>query len=398
VAVEIAWFLLSSTLVVLSLIGGLWASFSQEVPPPPWQEWRKGTTTPRRPMVVTRPCAINLYGLPRQFAAMVLPGLRKHVIEVNARYECDYFVHYYDRHEESDYRGVDRGRGGQIDPDEILLLRLAVLDVHTRMNYSSVIPNVTFVKESEETFFDRFGPFLDKIFHYTSADGRLLYLPYSEGEPFPNTTTVNIVKMWHSQEAVWRMMESSSWQEHYSRVAMLRSDVLFVSPVDIYRHPDGSLDHDNRFAVVPNFGNFPVNDRMIYGPYDAVRLWAAGRFQHLDRHVRSTVGDGIHSEKYLSKAIFPLIQDAGVPILKASSDLCFLRVRSDLSLRFQDCGRTCVTPHNLNVVQTILQRNCLLNENNLDVAILECGNSVQKHDLLHGGEALAWEDCPPNPI
>lgn len=352
--------------------------------------------TPKTRQKVKGPCAINLYGLPRKFADMVLPGLTQNVIEINAEYECDYFVHYYDRREESDYRGIDRGRRGIIDPEEIRLLQTAVVDIHRRLNKR--IPNVTFVKETEGEFFTTFDPFLEKVFSQRENDGRLIYIPISDGQPFPNTTTINIVKMWHSQDAVWKTMESSL--QHYTRVAMLRSDVLFVTPVDIYRNPDGSLDYENRFAVIPNFSNFPVNDRMIYGPADAVRIWAAGRFVHLDRHVQSTVGDGLHSEKYLSKTIFPLIEDAGIPILKASQDICFLRVRSDLSLRVQDCGRKCVNGHNLDVIQVLLQRKCVLNDNNPDVSILECNADVQPQikGSSFGSGVTAWEACPPKPI
>jgi hypothetical protein len=339
----------------------------------------------------------------------VLPGLVENVIKTNARYRCDYFVHYYDRREESDYRGADSGRGGTIDPEEVKLLTAEVENADASVilddSEDERIPVVEFMKDTENSFFERYTPLLQKIYTERGGpNGNLLYFPLSEEEPFPNATIVNIIKMWHSQESVWNLMEPLSDtspqrlnQQHYSRVAMLRNDILYVTPIDIYQVPDGSIDYQNQFAVIPNFGNFPVNDRMILGPADAVRIWAAGRFQRLKEHVNrvASTGDGIHPERYLDHTIFPAIRDAGVPILPGSRELCFLRVRSDMSVRIGDCGRGCVTDRNQQAVEHILQRPCLLNRTNPDVAFLECNDKVRMQFPTQTiFDKATWEGCP----
>lgn len=370
------------------------------------------------PVAGGRPCAINLYGLPRQFRDVVLPGLTRNVIDVNAPYRCDYFVHYHDKREESDYRGADQGRGGTLHPEEIRLLRSAVLEAHDlyghRLSIRNDAPIVEFVKDTEESFHAQYDPLLQQIFNTRGEDGRLLYIPLSEKKPFPNATVVNIIKMFHSQQAVWNLMEplditaaSSRFdQKHYSRVAMLRSDILYVTPIDIYQLPDGSFDQRNEYAVIPNFGNFPVNDRMIYGPSDAVRIWAAGRFSRLQRHAQRVhpEGHGIHPERFLHHTIFPAIRDAGVPIVPWSAPeeatMCFLRVRADRSIRVGDCGRDCETERNRRAVEHLLQRPCLWNRANPNVTFLECRDDEIALDDRRSsvGNALfpevTWEGCP----
>ena len=77
-------------------------------------------------------CAINLYGLPRSFKDYVLPSLIKNVIKINAKYQCDYYVHYYKINKE--YSGRS-GQGGNINFKEILLLKNAVeLNVDNKNN------------------------------------------------------------------------------------------------------------------------------------------------------------------------------------------------------------------------------------------------------------------------
>lgn len=358
-----------------------WFSFSHEDQIQP--------VVPDSPTTVLGPCAINLYGLPRQFQELVLPSLKRNVIQPNAKYNCDYFVHYYDRREESDYRGADRGRSGTIDPEQVKLLTQAVHEEHLNDP-----PSVVFEKETEESFFSRHDSLLETIHTKRGSDEKLLYIPLSEEKPFPNATIVNIIKMWHSQQAVWDLMMKS---KKYSRVAMLRSDVLYVTPIDIYQLPDQNVDYENARTVVPNFSNFPVNDRMIYGPFDAVQIWAAGKFRRLAHHVEKVHNDldGIHPERFLFRTIFPAIRDAGIPILPASSNLCFLRVRADGSVRIQDCGVECVHDHNVQVVEYLVQRPCSMNRTNPNVAILECNDNGKVETKDRHGPFLehSWKPC-----
>jgi len=428
-----AWVLMAGMLVVVVFVGCCCCCYYYYSHPQPLGTPVSEFNRTKLSSIAGQPCALNLYGLPRQFRDLVLPGLVQNVIRPNARYKCDYFVHYYsDTRQETDYRGADRGRGGRLDPEEVRLLAEAVRDAHkdyfVRHPWAEdgidaplpPAPTVEFIHDTENSFFQQYDPLLHKIFNERGEDGRLLYIPLSEKEPFPNATLVNIVKMFHSQQSVWNLMEPSPARtsgedqqrimmmpssisgpkKHYSRVAMLRSDILYVTPIDIYQLPDGSMDLRNEYAVIPSFGNFPVNDRFFAGPADAVQIWAAGRFRRLPRHVQrvAPTGDGLHPERFLHHTVFPAVRDAGVPILHGG--MCFLRVRADRSVRIGDCGRGCVTEHNRRAVEHLLQRPCLLNRTNPDVAFLECRDGVVRGDahdderLSSLAEAITWEPCP----
>lgn len=119
---------------------------------------------------------------------------------------------------------------------------------------------------------------------------------------------------------------------------MLRLDVLYAFPVDIFQTDKDTFDLENEYAVSPGFAKYPANDRMFYGPYEAVRIWATQRFARIDQHVRTyESGWGMHSEKYLDHTIFTAIrEEAQVPI-KENPDLCVMRVRANKSVRFNDC-------------------------------------------------------------
>ena len=351
-------------------------------------------------VTVIGPCAINFYGLPRQFQAFVLPSLIENTVRPNQRYHCDYFIHYYNRSTPvedplRDARGADFGRGGLVQVEQIFALQAALEAQYSRIDVDVVStsqqrPRIQFVETTDEDFLQYYQKFLPKLHSArwkdsSSTDGTQslpLYIPTSEAEPFSNATLYNILKMWLGQEAVWQAMEESG--QHYSRVAMFRNDMLYVTPIDIYRLPGGNdnLDLRNEVAVVPGFANFPVNDRMIYGPYDAVRIWASGRLSRLRDHARrvAPLGHGIHDEQFLQHSIFPAIRQAGIPIVTAPVDLCFLRVRSDQSIRMGDCGRACVNSHNQGVVEDLLQRNCRFNTStwNPDVTFLECPDALQE--------------------
>lgn len=296
---------------------------------------------------VLGPCAINFYGLPRSFRDLVLPSILQNVVRPNMFRQCDFYIHYHSI-DGREPPGRD-GRGGIVHADEILLLKERIHEL---------IPNVRveFSNSTDDDFWRERGALLEEIHSVRDAEGQLLYMPVNHPS-YTNATVDNVIKMWHGQQAVWNLMESSG--NHYSRVAMLRCDVVYVTPIDIYslptevtgRNPFGSLfwrssttrrlDTKNEFAVIPDFANHPVNDRLIYGPYDAVRVWASSRFDLLQAHIqyvqKHKPGDGIHSERYLAYTVFPAITiNVGVSILPDSS-ICFLRARSDRSLRFDDC-------------------------------------------------------------
>jgi hypothetical protein len=391
------------------VIGALVCYWFYNTPPilHPFQEYDDNSSLSQKKNLtsVVGPCAILFYGLPRQFRTLVLPSIVEHVVRPNLRHDCDYFVHYHNRSTPEDpvleARGADLGRGGPVSAAEIYAFQAAVEDLYDRIKEVSPSlfrrpPKVQFVQTTDDDFRDYYQKLLPKLHDArwnggsSAASGSNtswtpLYIPTSEAEPFSNATLHNILKMWLGQEAAWKVMEASSKQRHYSRVAMLRNDMLFVTPIDIYRLPSShTLDLANQYAVIPGgFGNHPVNDRLIYGPYDAVRLWATGRLTRLVEHVHrmAPLGHGIHDEQFLYHTIFPAIRDAGIPILTAGPEMCFLRVRSDQSIRMSDCGRGCVHAHNQAVIETLLQRTCRLSLNasspNPSVAFLECPDAIQ---------------------
>ena len=346
------------------------------------------------PMVLG-PCAINLYGLPRSFKASVLPSLIRNVIRPNVLYKCDYFLHF-------DNSGFDRFNGrsdrvGHINPLDVHLLTKAVHEEYRKEGLAP--PRVLFSNTTAEEFQQTYEKLLQKIYDDKDEQGNPVYLPLNH-KSYTFSTIENVIKMWHSQEAVWNLMESQS-DKHYSRVAMLRSDVVYVTPIDIYELGDykKKWDYQNTEAVVPLFARFPVNDRMIYGPYDAVKIWATGRFARLNLHIahvqKHAPGDGLHSERFLQYTIFPAIRQAGVNITMKHG-LCFLRVRADHSVRLSDCGKLHVTHNNHKAVETILGRTCVQNWTLIrpkNLVQLECPVTAK---AAVGPEVKWHSGCNPN--
>ena len=144
----------------------------------------------------------------------------------------------------------------------------------------------------------------------------------------------------HSIQSSWEAMEEftkQSGRPKYDRVAMMRLDVLYALPVDIYQPEKDEFDKENKIAVSPGFAKYPVNDRLFYGPYDAVKIWASERFMRLEQHVRTyEPGWGMHSERFLQSAIFSAIEEQGTPMTE-NPDICVMRVRADESVWMNDC-------------------------------------------------------------
>jgi hypothetical protein len=256
------------------------------------------------------------------------------------------------------------------------------------MKVSDYLPKVAISKTTEDAFQHVYGAFLDELHTATDENGNLLYMPVNHPS-YDYDTVDNVVRMFHGQSAVWEQMESASRtcnaspsttsifaSCHYSRVAMLRLDVVFATPIDIYKLPDGSTDVlNNEVAVIPGFAQHPVNDRLIYGPYDAVRIWAASRFDRLGKHIQLVKqehrGDGIHAERFLVFSILPAIVDSGITIM-IDPEMCFLRARSDQSIRLDDCGLHRVTEANQRAVESLVQRKCHQNKTDSNLVHLEC--------------------------
>ncbi|KAG7371343.1 hypothetical protein IV203_019913 [Nitzschia inconspicua] len=307
-------------------------------------------------------CAILLFGLPRAFREYVLPSLVQNVIRTNRRYGCDYFVHYY--HIDKEESNGRSGRGGVIHPDDIQLLKTAVADMYKNNDTTSEemvahIPLVSIVHDTNQTFWEKRQTQLMKYRNTRNANGKLTYFPYTEPTYVYPGTIDNIVKQWHSIDAVWNLMQKhenkQTTGQRYQRIAMMRSDVVYITPVDVFAIPTTespgsssitdmsngkSMDSAHSdVVIIPDFAKYPINDRMIIGPYDAVKLWATERFLRIDHYATKVAppGTAMHSETFLNDTILTSIRsDLHLPIYE-DPWLCFLRVRADGAIWIEDC-------------------------------------------------------------
>jgi len=141
-------------------------------------------------------------------------------------------------------------------------------------------------------------------------------------------------------EGAFRLMRKYAKRHaiDYARVAMLRNDAVYVTPIDIMRIDNGTLDTNNEYFVVPNFGRYPVSDRMIYGPHEAVKVWATKRFDLVEERVENAqdIGMKMHSESFMNGTIFPAIRALGFK-KSPNRDICFFRSRANETLVASDC-------------------------------------------------------------
>lgn len=280
-------------------------------------------------------CAINFFGLPRAFESLVLPSIVKNIIAVNPG--CDYYAHYYHMTKEAEGRS---GAGGKIDPTAVLLLRDAVHKEAKRRG-DKVLPIVEFAYDKEEDFWKKYSDLIERI-RTTRVKGKYLYFPWKETTYKYPETTDNIVKMWHTIQSSYELMENIAASKgiEYSTVGMFRLDVIYVTPIDIHDVPKPNLTNEIVPATITNFGNFPISDRMIYGPREAVKAWATQRFSQLERHVnfmlKNDPGWGMHSERFVYYTLFPLIQN--ITSIRRHPTICFFRARADESIWVSDCS------------------------------------------------------------
>lgn len=270
-------------------------------------------------------CALLFFGLPRSYESIVLPSIVKNVLEPNRH--CDVFAHAIVRETESEGRS---GNGGTINPNALELLKERMDEMHKSDKHSS--PTVIVSTETEDDFWQARNATIRRYRTTKKANStKPLYLPYKHR--FSEETVNNIVKQWHSVDAVWNLMEKHA--QTYERVAMLRSDVFFATPIDI------SSDRLNAAApqvVYPGFALFPVNDRFLYGTYDAVKIWATRRFDMIESKInKMPTGEVLHPETFLERVIFPAIEEETYAKVTKDPSICFYRVRADESLWISDC-------------------------------------------------------------
>lgn len=295
-------------------------------------------------------CAICFFGLPRSYKEMVLPSIVKNVLKPNAKYNCDIFVHFYARKKEL------KGRlnpGGEMDPTEIYALESAVQEV--AQSKASSPQAVIFSNDTEKTFFDVRRKQIDKYLK-TKDDktGNKLYFPWKQ-KTWKRSSLVNLIRQWHSIENVFGQMESHmekmGEKKNYTRVAMLRNDAMYLSPIDILKldndennetdnvnDQSNKVDVKNQHFVIAPFANYPVNDRMVYGPYDAIKIWATERFNLVEGRAKKSANRGMvmHSETFMQQTILPAMESLGYK-QHVHPGLCFIRTRPDSKALFNDC-------------------------------------------------------------
>lgn len=276
-------------------------------------------------------CALCFFGLPRSFKTMVLPSIQKNILIPNAKHGCDIFVHYYYKLEEEAGRFNE---GGKIDPNEIFLLEPSVANI-------SKLSTVRFTNDTDSQFFATRKTELDRYEKTAGTDGKPAYYPWKE-DGWKPITQVNLIRQWHSVERSFQLMEDYAQQHNirYRRVAMLRNDVMYLTPIDIMKLDRTLLDSKNDHFVLPPFANYPVNDRMIYGPYEAVKVWATKRFELIEERVKNpnAAGKVLHSERFMNESIIPSIEDLGYT-KHLNPDICFVRTRVNSVTMFNDCLR-----------------------------------------------------------
>jgi hypothetical protein len=198
-------------------------------------------------------------------------------------------------------------------------------------NYKTM-PIVAFEKTTIEQFLLQYQALLDKISKTKDKDGKYLYFPWKARTYKNPETTDNIIKMWHTIHSAFHLMEQSNIQ--YETIAMLRNDVVYVTPIDILDAPDSTV------STIPKFGKYPVSDRAMYGPAAAVKIWATQRFAKLEEHVQfirnHDPGWGLHSERFVDYALLPVIRQI-VGVVREHDDMCFFRARADESVWISDC-------------------------------------------------------------
>jgi hypothetical protein len=289
-------------------------------------------------------CALLFFGLPRAFQKLVLPSMLQYVIRPHAKYNCDVFVHYYNKTKEPQGR---MNQGGNIDPQEILLLKTKVPETYKEYHDNRKLrrrrakstnitpPIVSMIYDTDETFAALKQDTIELWTNTTNPDGNYTFFKNKEGYIYP-LTMMNIMKQWHSIESVWNLMQDTASKHHidYSRVGMFRLDVMYVTYINIYKLNHSAFDTGDDYAVYPIFSP-PMNDRMFYGPKATVELWATRRWARAQAHARKF--EGISPEMFLYQEIRPLMINEYQQKLFINPDICFVRVRADLSVHAVDC-------------------------------------------------------------
>ena len=306
-------------------------------------------------------CALCFFGLPRAYRNMALPSIIQNILVPNARHNCDVFVHYYNQTEEASGR---LNSGGTINPEDVLLLANATRAVsqlyhhHHHYGKDHRVPHISFAVDTDAQFKEKRATELALIHNTLDVNGVQVYFPWRH-RSWTNTSLDNVVRQWHSIESAFNLMVAESEANtnnnmKYSRVGMFRSDCMYLTPIDIAmvsgsnksgNNTNGNnniVDYNNQNMVIAAFAQHPVNDRMIYSPFQGVKIWAKKRFKLIKERAKRKkyVGLVMHSESFMVSHIFPSIlqwRGGAIKNIVKNPDICFIRTRADESVMIGDC-------------------------------------------------------------
>ena len=343
-----------------------------------------GNSTTQQSKSLEPSCVLLLHGLPRSLERRVLPTWLRFVLIPNLlQYQCHVVAYTDAKTHEAPGRS---GWGGPLDPTAVArLLPLAVQltwqeicrhrallsATSTSMRQSSslspplvVVDQYTDeeVQQAHAELWHDIRTVRDNSTSLSQTNNKRLPPLWYVPQGFTQTAADNIVTMWHAIQGVYELAQSTARKHDlaFVRMGVFRADVVYTTPIDIFRYPT-SVDHkshyawdvDNGVAVLPGFAQNPVNDRLFYGPTDpAVHIYATQRFPTIRSFVLSRPGQGVgmHPETFVHESLLPQMtnpQPQEQPHSKhaptkpiqvvTDPDLCFVRVRADASVWVNDC-------------------------------------------------------------
>ncbi|CAJ1937808.1 unnamed protein product [Cylindrotheca closterium] len=334
-------------------------------------------------------CALCFFGLPRAYKTLVLPSIVQNLLIPNARHNCDIYVHYYKQYEEEAGR---RNRGGKINPDDIFLLEEVAKETAAKYGNkdgrnAGRVPNIQFTYDTDEMFLEKRKELLEKYHNTMGPDGKPAYFPWGT-KTYTSTSLDNMVRQWHSIEFAFKLMDFAGKQNgvQYSRVGMFRNDAMFLTPIDIALMDKGVADTKNMVFSVAPFARYPINDRMVYGPYNAIKIWSTKRFELIEKRVQLAQDPGfeMHSERFLNGTIFPAMEAVGYK-MEMNRDVCFVRTRADEAALANDCTvggmtRGFGSVNKKELVESIVGKNCTSYKMGFKWLGVGCGDGIKYFD------------------
>lgn len=234
-------------------------------------------------------CALLFWGLAKHFKDIVLPSIRKYILEVNPH--CDVYAHTTDLKEVPSGRHMSSSKDGKMQETG----QLNATEVFG-LTKNLLIETAEEAKRGIKDYEELRGIVYSTLYTRAAKDQR-------------DHCVDGVLAMEHSKERVWNMMP-----KEYKRVGLFRLDVQFTMPIDI---SEGE-------AIVPSENkNLGWNDRAFYGSYKWAKVWATTPISHLwklPEYIRMH-----HTWTYKSHEEFMVFVLNDVPVQEKC--MCFNRVR-----------------------------------------------------------------------